>query len=234
MLQGVYHQPYGYDDLYSTEPTERFPRDPMAGDAVLINATTWPIELGQTVWIVWTKNGISQPDIGAQWKYNTNNTTYWQANLGQFARGDSIEYSVHANENATNEKVIGPFPFNVTSWSTVTDVTGYNDNRTAVDIHVGDSAGSFTPIIRLAFPTEDSFHLQFAPTGNGLTINEQKLYTLSDNNDTLVNATSAIVLKIQKTPYRLRIYQSDGTTLITQPYDPSNFRTLAWASVGTS
>ncbi len=234
MLQGVYHQPYGYDDLYSTEPTERFPRDPMAGDAVLINATTWPIELGQTVWIVWTKNGISQPDIGAQWKYNTNNNSYWQANLGQFARGDSIEYSVHANENATNEKVIGPFPFNVTSWSTVTDVTGYNDNRTAVDIHVGDSAGSFTPIIRLAFPTEDSFHLQFAPTGNGLTINEQKLYTLSDNNDTLVIATSALVLKIQKTPYRLRIYQSDGTTLITQQYDPSNFRNLGWASDGKS
>ncbi len=234
MLQGVYHQPYGFDNLYSTESTERFPRDPMAGDTVLINARTWPVEPGQTVWITWTKNGVAQPAIGAQWTYDSQNTSYWQANLGQFARGDSIEYYVHANENQANEQVVGPFSFNVTSWSTVTNVSGYKDNGTSVDIHVGDSAGSFTPIIRIAFPTADSFHLQFAPSGNGLSIQEQKLYTVADSNDTLTIATSALVIKIQKTPYRLSVYQADGTTLITQQYDPSIFRNLGWASDGKS
>jgi hypothetical protein len=48
-LGGVYHNPTGIDELYSTEPTERAPRDPMAGDTVFIKATTWPIEPGQTV-----------------------------------------------------------------------------------------------------------------------------------------------------------------------------------------
>lgn len=70
-LSGVYHNPYGNDDLYATEPTERSPRDPMAGDTVAINATTWSVEVGQTVWIMWTKNGVNQTPIGAAWQYNS-------------------------------------------------------------------------------------------------------------------------------------------------------------------
>src|SRR5215472_11349663 len=120
MLQGVAHNPYGHDDLYSTEQTERFPRDPMAGDTVWINASTWPVEIGQTVWVTWKKNGVDQSPLGAQWQQNLqNNVSLWSANLGQFARGDAIEYSVHANENGTNEQIVGPFTFNVTSWSGV-------------------------------------------------------------------------------------------------------------------
>jgi len=45
-LGGVYHNPTGIDELYSTEATERAPRDPMAGEAVTIKATTWPLEAG--------------------------------------------------------------------------------------------------------------------------------------------------------------------------------------------
>ena len=79
-----------------------------------------------------------------------------------FTRGDRIEYLVHANEDSANEQVIGPFSFLVISWSTVTGVTGYTDNGSSVDVHVGDSAGSFSPVIRFAFPTDDGFHLQLA------------------------------------------------------------------------
>src|SRR5690606_15403422 len=87
-LGGVYHNPTGIDELYSTEPTERVPRDPMAGETVYIRATTWPIEPGQTVWITWSKNGVNQTPIGAAWQYNSGNNSYWQANLGSFVRGD--------------------------------------------------------------------------------------------------------------------------------------------------
>ena len=234
MLQGVYHQPYAYDDLYSTQPTERMPRDPMEGDTVLINATSWPIESGQTVWITWTKNGVAQPVIGASWQYNDGNNSYWQASLGRFTRGDRIEYLVHANEDSANEQVIGPFSFLVISWSTVTGVTGYTDNGSSVDVHVGDSAGSFSPVIRFAFPTDDGFHLQLAPSGAGLTIAGPSHYTVTDSPDTLMIATAALVLKIQKSPYRLAVYQGDGTTLIVRQYDPAVFRNFGWASDGQS
>ena len=44
MLQRVDHNPYGRDHLYNPGPTERLPRDPMAGDTVYIKVMTEPVE----------------------------------------------------------------------------------------------------------------------------------------------------------------------------------------------
>lgn len=217
-LSGVYHNPYGNDDLYSTEQTERTPRDPIAGDTVYINATTWSIEPGQSVWITWTKNGVAQTPLGASFQYNSANNSYWRVNMGSFARGDSIQYTVRADVNGTNQLNTGPFSFKVTSWSTVTNVTSYTNNMTSVDVTTGDSAGSFTPKLRFAFPTSDSFRLQFAPSGSGLNIGGLSSYTVSDSTSTLSISTANLVLKIQKNPYRLAVYKGDGTTLMTRQY----------------
>ncbi|GLW06450.1 glycosyl hydrolase family 31 [Microtetraspora sp. NBRC 13810] len=233
-LGGVHHNPTGIDDLYSAEPTERTPRDPMAGEGVTVKATTWPIEPGQTVWITWTRNGVAQPPIGAAWDYNSGGNSYWKIALGSFNRGDKISYTVNADVNGGGQKSVGPFAFTVTSWSTVTDVTGYTDNGTSVDVRTGDSAGSFTPRIRFAFPAADRFRTQIAPSGNGLTISGGGGYTVTDSPGTLTIATGALVLRIQKSPYRLSVYKGDGTTLITRQYDPAVFRNIGWASDGAT
>ncbi|NOX22802.1 MAG: DUF5110 domain-containing protein [Actinobacteria bacterium] len=233
-LDGVFHDPYGDDELYATTLTERSPRDPMAGDAVHVKATTWPIESGQSVWVTWTKNGLNQTPIGASWTSNSGNNSYWDIDMGTFARGDDITYTVNADVNGTGQRSIGPFSFTVTSWSTVTNVTGYVDNGTSVDVTTGDSAGDFTPKIRFAFPTTDSFRTQIAPNGNGLNISGASNYTITNSSGTLQIATSDLVLKLQKTPYRLSIYKGDGTTLITEQYDPATFRNIGWASDGSS
>lgn len=233
-LGGVSHDPYGIDDLYSTEATERSPRDPMAGETVNIKATTWPIESGQSAWVTWTKNGVAQTPIGATWTYNSGNNTYWNINLGSFSRGDDIDYTVHADVNGTNQQSTGSFSFAVTSWSTVTNVTAHTNNTTSVDVTTGDSAGDFTPKIRFAFPTADTFRTQIAPNGNGLDIAGITGYTVTDSTSTLELATSDLVLKIQKNPYRLSVYEGDGTTLITQQYDPNTFRNIGWASDGST
>lgn len=39
-LDGIWHDPYGIDDLYETQPTERYPRDPQAGEMVYVKSTT--------------------------------------------------------------------------------------------------------------------------------------------------------------------------------------------------
>ncbi|WP_217369399.1 TIM-barrel domain-containing protein [Nonomuraea antri] len=233
-LDGVHHNPTGIDELYSTEPTERSPRDPMAGEPVQIKATTWPIQPGQTVWVTWTRNGVNQTPIGAAFDHNSGNNTYWKLTLGAFARGDKISYTVHADVNGAGQRSTGPFSFTVTSWSTVTNVTGHTDNGTSVDVTTGDSAGSFTPKIRFAFPAPDRFHTQIAPSGSGLNISGVSGYTVTNSASTLTISTGSLVLKIQKTPYRLSVYKGDGTTLITRQYDPATFRNIGWASDGAT
>ncbi|MBB5084998.1 TIM-barrel domain-containing protein [Nonomuraea endophytica] len=229
-IDGVFHNPTGIDDLYSSEPHERTPRDPMAGEAVTVKATTWPIEPGQTVWATWTKNGVNQTPVGAAWDYNSGNNSYWKINLGSFARGDKISYTVNADVNGGGQKTVGPFAFTVTSWSSPTNVTGFTNNGTSVDVTTGDSVGDLTPKIRFAFPAAERFRTQVAPNGQGLNISGTSGYTVSDSAGTLTISTSAMVLKIQKSPYRVSVYKSDGTTLITRQ-DAANLR---WASDGAT
>ncbi|MFD0475697.1 TIM-barrel domain-containing protein [Nonomuraea thailandensis] len=57
---------------------------------------------------------------------------------------------------------------------------------------------------------------------------------MANSASTLTISTSSLVLKIQKSPYRLSVYKGDGTTLITRQYDPAVFRTIGWASDGAT
>ncbi len=233
-LNGVFHSPYGFDELYGTQPTERAPRDPMAGQNVTLRTTTWPVSPGQTVWITWTKNGVAQTPTGAAFDHNSGNNTYWSLNLGSFARGDQISYTVRANVDGAGERTTGPFAFAVTSWSGPSNVTGFVNNGTSVDVTTGDTAGSFTPKIRFAFPATDRFRTQIAPAGSGLNVTGSSSYTVSDSGSTLTIATTGLQVKIQKNPYRVAVYKADGTTLIARQYDPASFRNVGWASDGAT
>lgn len=233
-LTSVFHGPTGYDELYATTPTERAPRDPMVTQTVQVHATTWPISSGQTCWVTWTKNGVAQTPVGAAFDHNSGNNTYWNVNLGSFAKGDVISYTVNADVDGSGAKAIGPFSFTVTDWSGAGAVSGWTDNGSSVDVAVSDTAGGLSPKIRFAFPTAGTFRCQIAPAGTGLTISGGTPYTVTSTASTLTIATSALQLKIQKSPYRVSVYQADGTTLIARQYDPSVFRNTGWASGGSA
>lgn len=233
-LDGVFHAPYGIDDLYSREPTERSPRDPMAGDEVVLDVTTWPVAENQSVWVTWTVNGVDQVPVGASWDHNDGDNSYWRVALGAFERGDVVEYTVHADVDGGSDLSTEPFAFTTTSWSTVTDVLGFEDHGTSVDVLTGDTAGDFSPRVRFAFPRDGGFDVQVSPTGDGLDLTGSSGYTVEDRADELRISTGTVVLALTKQPYRLSVYEADGATLITRQYDPALHRTIAWASDGSS
>jgi alpha-glucosidase (family GH31 glycosyl hydrolase) len=235
VIQGVRHDPLGFDDLYSVGATERAPRDPMAGQAVAINAMTWPEEVSQSVWLTWTENGVAQPDVGAQWQYNNESSeSFWQAQFGPFARGDQIAYTVHANEGGAGEVTTGPFTFHVTDWSTAAQVTGATDNHQSVDFTLTDSAPGLSPKLRICFPAPDCFQVELAPGGQNLAVSGQAVYALGDHGSYYRLTTSALTVQVQKSPYRLSVYEPDGVTPVASEYDPAGFRSVGWASDGHS
>jgi len=132
-LSGVFHGPTGYDELYSTTPTERSPRDPMASQTVQLHTTTRPVSSGQSCWVSWSKNGVAQADVGCSFDYNSGNNSYWKVNLGSFVKGDQITYTAHADVDGTGAITSGPYSFAVTDWSGTGNVTGYTDNGTSVE-----------------------------------------------------------------------------------------------------
>ncbi|QUI20955.1 carbohydrate-binding protein [Vallitalea pronyensis] len=236
-IDGIWHNPLGYEGIYpgssevQFEPSERYPRDPQAGENVYIKMNTWPIESGQATWVTWTKNGVSQPVVNSDWKYNDSGNTYWEANLGSFQKGDRITYTVHGNKDSQNEKTMGPYSFTVTEWDWVTHVTSYNDYGNRLELVCASNSGDAVPKVNIYFPETDYFGLQFAPLGTGTMKTGASQYTMDDQGSYIWVNTSHMKLKINKNPYRLEVYKADGT-LITKEYDPNLGRSLAFLSDG--
>lgn len=231
-LGGVWHDPYGDDDLYTTLQSERYPRDPKAGENVFIKMNTWPIEPGQSVWIEYKKNGVSQTPIGAAWKYNTSNDTYWEVNLGSFSKGDHIEYTVYADQYGTGRKSVGPFDFKVTDWEHLTRLNSYNDYGNHLVFAGTANTGSYSPSLNLLFEASDVFRLQLSPTSTGTFSTGQALYSISETTSSYEVTTSDLVIRLDKDPFRIRVFKSDGTTLITEHSLASASRNMSWLTDG--
>ncbi|MBD2843750.1 DUF4968 domain-containing protein [Paenibacillus sp. IB182496] len=233
-LDGVWHDPYGLEDRYVAEVTERYPQDPTAGENVYLKLTTWPIEPGQAVWITWTKNGVAQPVINGSYQYNQGNNTYWEVAMGSFAKGDEIEYTVHADHYGASAKSVGPFDFTVTGWERAASLSGYTDNGDQIVFDVTPDTGSLTPELGLSFSADDVFRVQLSPTGSAALETGLSNYTITDDTTHYTVSTTGLVVKLDKNPVRINVYEADGTTLISRQYDSSLNRTMAWLTDGVS
>ncbi|MEQ4480769.1 TIM-barrel domain-containing protein [Cohnella silvisoli] len=233
-IDGVYHAPYGTDDLYDVQVTERLPRDPVAGDTVYLKLTTWPIEAGQATWITWTKNGVTQTVINGTWKYNNGNNSYWEVNMGSFSKGDAVTYTVHANKSGANEKTIGPFSFTVTGWESVASISSYTNSTNHVVLNASPNTGTMSPKINIAFQADDVFRVQLSPKGTATMATGLSNYTFADNTTYYLISTSALKIRIDKNPYKMSVYKPDGTTLIAREYDSTVNRNMAWLTDGSN
>lgn len=229
-LSGVWHDPYGINDLYDPEPTERYPRDPTAGDTVYIKGTTWPIEMGQTVWVTYTKNGVAQQAVGAEWKYNSDNNSYWEAAIGPFAKGDLIEYIVHADQNGGDEQTVGPFGFSVTAWESAQSVSLASQAGGIVTLNVTPDSGSFTPKLGITFPEDNIVRFQLSPRGDADFEAGKTNYTVTESADEIVIATSSLRVTVTKSPYAVEIYDKENGKMLTQNGTTGN--ELSWLTDG--
>ena len=237
-LDGVYHNPTGWDNLYddkevSSDPCERYPRDPGAGEDVYIKSKTWPNEPGQAVWIAWTKNGVPQSVINADWKYNSGNETHWEACLGSFAKGDEVEYYVHADQYGSNQNSTGPFSFIVTDWDSVQAVSSVSVLPGRVELTCTSASGTLAPKISISFPGTGYFRLQLEPLGTGSFESGLTNFTVDQSNPSYLWINGpGIKLKIHRGSYAMEVYDSEGT-LLTKESTGSGNRGLSFKTNGT-
>lgn len=234
-LEDIYHEPTGCDELYGgtevqSDDCERYPRDPVAGETVYLKSKTWPIEDGDAVWVTWTKNGIDQPVINAEWKFNSGNDTHWEANIGSFAKGDVVTYTLHANQYGANEKTTGPFTFIVTDWDYVTQVDSVTNHGNRVELSCSSTASLIQPKISICFPGEGYFRMQFEPFGRSDFATGMSNYTVDTSDPNVVWIYgSGITVKVTKNPYRMQIFDGNGTLLTAES---EQYRGLAFRSNG--
>lgn len=122
----IAHLPYGIDDPYKRLPTERSPRDPVAGDEVQIGFRAPSVN----AWVVLQK-GDEEVRAPAQQLIGD----HWRATLGTLEAG---RYQYHIQ--ADGEQAAGPFEFEVGCWRTAERVENVAvDDQSATVSLVSDS-----------------------------------------------------------------------------------------------
>ncbi len=252
-LDGVYHRPYGKDDIYvaSDAATDRWPLDPYAGQIEYVKVTTWPVEVGDSVVVNWSKNndGVAR-QAGAAWQSNVGNNSYWQAAMCDPAHftggssdacneGDKVTYTVVASQTGGATKSIGPFsyvtrkaPVNGDSYAYLTTVTAASVVANHVELAVSSNDTNFTPKVAISFPYADTVRVQAAPNPTGVTFADGVTGLTLDTSNAAqyVVSTSQARVLVQTNPWRLTFQKWNGTTWVQvlQEYDPTLHHNIQW------
>jgi alpha-amylase/alpha-mannosidase (GH57 family) len=93
-----------------TPDAPRSPHRVSAGERVTLHIGTWPIEPGQSAWVTYRverADGTGEEGrVDAAWQRNEGVNSYWRADLGAFAEGDRVTYTVHGR--SPQGEVTGP------------------------------------------------------------------------------------------------------------------------------
>lgn len=94
---------------HQTNDASRTPHRVSAGELVAIESGTWPVEPGQSVWVVVrseeTDGRVEQSLVNAAWQRNADGNSYWRATLGPFADATRVTYEVHGRSPAGEASV---------------------------------------------------------------------------------------------------------------------------------
>ncbi len=111
------HQPTGYDDPYVILPYERFPRDPEAGDSVLVRLLTQPFQASQVVTVQAAVGGIPAAEaVTAVMKVTDGGEKVWEAQLGPYLAGDEVSYAF-ALQSGGKSLSSATYSFKVRTWT---------------------------------------------------------------------------------------------------------------------
>lgn len=252
-LDGVYHRPYGKDDIYASSDsnTDRWPLDPYAGQIEYIKITTWPIESGDSVVVNWSKNndGVTRQATAA-WQSNSGTNSYWQAAIcdpnhstggssDACNEGDKVTYTVVASQSGGATKTIGPYsyvtrkaPVSGDDSISLTTVTAASVVGNHVELTVDASDANFSPKVGISFPYADSVRVQAVPDPGGFTFADGVGgLTLDTSNPTQYSiATSQAKVLIQTNPWRMTIQKWSGSAWVQvlQEYDPTLHPNIQW------
>src|SRR5450759_3121311 len=113
-LHHLEHSPLGEEHPYQQEPTERTPRQPLAGQPVTLGLVTYPAAAAERVWVQWQAGG-SQGQVEGAVSAQEDLRTCWKAALPAFPALQTVTYRLFA---AAGEQVIQSeqFTFSAAAW----------------------------------------------------------------------------------------------------------------------
>ena len=226
-LLSLTHRPYGRNHPYEQDATERFPRDPIAGQPVTLGIATRPAGAAEAVWVEWHVEGSQKSfQLQAVPAEETNEQTLWHVQLPSFTANDQVSYYLGARQGERQLRSEN-FSFSVPYWLSATQVVDYYCAADRCVLVCADQALKRTFNLVLSFRSPGLHHFQWMPASNepptGASSNEgEPSYQILEETATRIHlATERCHLIIHRSPFRLEVTKADGTVLLRETLSPT-------------
>ena len=207
----INHQPYGEQHPYLPLATERFPRDPAAGEFVTLGVETGHHPSADAVWCIWQIEGNSITDRTEAVKIADGETTdVWQVHLPAFKGNEMVHYCLFAR-SADQQIKSEEFTFSVLTWVDVVAVASVEETNERL-------------VVKLATNRPDLYvvlHAEPDPTGTvtlrlSASSENNRLLTLPAAKDAVRAELQGVGVALYNNPLRLELRrESDGLVLQT-------------------
>ena len=230
-VQGLCHEPYGLEHPYDQLPTERFPRDPVAGQPVVLGVATWPPGAAEVVGANWVVDGLAEAlEVKGRWVENDEERSYWRVQLPAFRRGQRVTYRLYARQGDRCLRSES-FSFVVAGWCPMQDVVGYHLGADYLELECASGDPARHPGVVVGFPAPDVLYLRWIaamtesreqndaggfPVEGGGPSGGVAYQVAEETTERIVVSTGDLRVTIHRRPCRLDVRTPDGTPLLLQ------------------
>lgn len=230
ILQGLLHDPLGFEHPYEQEPYERTPRTPLEDQAVSIGAVSWPAGAAERVWLEWSVEGAAGGPVQVADGEKSNHDEErdcWKLDLPAFDKDQQVSYQVYACQGS-HQVSCGPFSFTVPAWSQWGDVIGQHLNRRGIRLDINSSNPALHPQVSIEFEDPSRLRLWITPqnaplgTARAGSVSDTPHYRVAeDNPERLVVETTSLRLVVSRHPYNLSVFDLEGNSLLRGSDSPA-------------
>jgi alpha-glucosidase (family GH31 glycosyl hydrolase) len=223
VLQSLKHSPYGLEHPYTQGPEERTPRQPLAGQPVILGAVTAPAGAAGAVWAEWSSSsGRSGRVEGAPLQGAAEGSSAWKVELPAFAPLEEVRYCLFAAGQAGGAPLLqsAEFSFTAAAWYPAGEVAGLKAGPGQVTLEF--SGGEFTPRLALQFLGPAHLRLCWRASGEIQPPAAAAPYQVTHQDEACLTATTeALEVSLGRKPFQLSIRRrADGRVVFEQDLPP--------------
>jgi alpha-glucosidase (family GH31 glycosyl hydrolase) len=223
ILQAIQHAPYGDEHPYRQGPEERYPRDPLEGEAIEIGALTYPAGAAERVWLTWRINE-EEHTVPAEGKSGEEaGGSGWKAVLPALKQGEEVHYWLRAEQGETSIET-ERFSFTVRGWRAWSGEARIEYLKEGLQIWLVDEAGGNAAQVRLDLQDSRKVGVKISAGGDwaeAARVETGTYQVVEESQERAVVETEALRLVVQRNPYRLEIYHKDGRPLLVEAEPPA-------------
>ncbi|MGB2894960.1 MAG: hypothetical protein WBB65_02200, partial [Anaerolineales bacterium] len=215
------HKPYGREHPYEQELTERFPRDPQAGQRVTLGVTSSPPRTLETVWCEWRLEGeASLHDVEGQWQQDDNASSYWHIELPPFSEGDLVRYRV-LGRKGEEQLQTAEFAFDVSGWHQLTAIEGFTHTDRGLVLICTTGLKGLVLRLDLSFPQPNQIRFEWSAIGTTRGISgspsvvQEEKFSLVDKETKIVEFRH-VDITLKNYPPRIAVMGKDGREILRE------------------